>query len=86
MTVEDIIEKVCKECKFYNKHLGICKGELLPVEEAILINAAGRGLCDDVKKFIIAEGGKIAKGSQTTSEYVLAILDKYKSESEDKND
>ena len=55
MTVEYIIEKVCKECKFYNKHLGICKGELLPVEEAILINAAGRGLCDDFKDFVKEE-------------------------------
>ena len=52
MTVEEVIEKVCKNCKFYNKRLGVCKGELLPVEEAILINASGRGLCDDVKNFL----------------------------------
>ena len=52
MTVEEVIEKVCKKCKFYNKSLGVCRGELLPVEEAILINAEGRGLCDGVKDFI----------------------------------
>lgn len=50
--INDIEEKVCKDCKFYNKILGICRGELLPVQRAILRNAAGRGTCDDVKNFV----------------------------------
>lgn len=58
IAVAEIVKKVCQNCKFYNKHLGVCRGELLPVEEAILRNAAGRGLCDDVKNFIKV-GGRI---------------------------
>lgn len=58
MNLDEVIEKVCKKCKYYNKSFGVCKGELLPVKEAILRNAEGRGLCDDIKKFIIAEGEK----------------------------
>lgn len=50
--INDIEEKVCKDCKFYNKILGICRGELLPVQRAIARNATGRGTCDDVKNFI----------------------------------
>lgn len=52
MIVDEVIEKVCKKCKYYNKSLGVCRGELLPVEEAILRNAEGRGTCDDVKNFL----------------------------------
>lgn len=52
MTVEDIIENVCKKCKYYNRLLELCRGECLPVRRAIERNAAGRGLCDDVKNFV----------------------------------
>lgn len=34
-------------------------GEVLPVEQAILKNAEGRGLCNDVKKFITKGENKI---------------------------
>ena len=53
MTIDEVIENVCKKCKYYIKALGICAGEVLPVERAILRNAEGRGLCNDVKNFII---------------------------------
>ena len=52
MNVEEVIENVYKKCKFYNKSLRVCKGELLPAQRAIERNAEGRGLCDDVKDFI----------------------------------
>lgn len=47
--INEIEEKVCKDCKFYNKIFGICRGELLPVQAAIARNLVGMGLCDDVK-------------------------------------
>lgn len=52
MNVDDVIENVCKKCKFYNERLGVCRGELLPVEEAVIRNATGRGSCDDIKNFL----------------------------------
>ena len=53
IAVANVIEKVCEKCKFYNKRLGVCKGELSPVELAVIKNAQGGGLCDDVKDFIV---------------------------------
>jgi hypothetical protein len=52
IAVAEIMKKVCKKCKFYNERLGVCRGELLPVEEAVIRNAAGQGTCDDIKNFI----------------------------------
>lgn len=52
MTIETVIKSVCNNCIYYNKCFGICEGEVLPVEKAILKNAEGRGLCDNVKNFI----------------------------------
>lgn len=52
MTIETVIKSVCEKCKFYNKSFGVCSGEVLPVEKAILKNAEGKGLCDKVKNFI----------------------------------
>lgn len=47
--IKKIEEKVCKNCNFYNKIFGVCRGELLPVELAIAKNLAGKRLCDNVK-------------------------------------
>ena len=52
MTIETVIKAVCEKCQYYNKSFGVCTGEVLPVERAILNNAEGRGLCDNVKNFI----------------------------------
>lgn len=52
MTIEMVIKSVCEKCKFYDKSFGVCRGEVLPVERAVLNNAEGRGLCDNVKNFI----------------------------------
>lgn len=53
--IDKIVEEVCKNCKGYNKILGICRGELLPVERAVAKNLSARGLCDDVKNFVKEE-------------------------------
>ena len=50
--INEVIEKVCKKCKFYNRLLELCRGEVLPVWRAIEKNAEGRGLCDDVKNYL----------------------------------
>lgn len=55
MNVDDVIENVCKKCKFYNRLLELCRGEVLPVQRAIERNAEGRGTCDDVKNFLKEE-------------------------------
>jgi hypothetical protein len=52
MTIETVIKSVCEKCEYYEKSFGVCTGEVLPVERAILNNAEGRGLCDNVKNFI----------------------------------
>jgi hypothetical protein len=52
IAVAEIMKRVCKKCKFYNERLGVCRGELLPVEEAVIRNAEGRGSCDDVKNYL----------------------------------
>ena len=52
MTIETVIKSVCEKCDYYDKSFGVCRGEVLPVERAILNNAEGRGLCDNVKNFI----------------------------------
>ena len=52
MTIKAVIKSVCEECEFYDKSFEICKGEILPVEKAILKNVQGRGLCEKVKSFI----------------------------------
>ena len=43
--------EVCSTCKFYNDNFGICGGELLPIERAIIKNLDGRGNCRDIKDF-----------------------------------
>ena len=43
--------EVCSTCKFYNDNFGICGGELLPIERAIIKNLEGRGTCRDIKDF-----------------------------------
>lgn len=57
MTIENVIKSFCSNCIYYDRHFGICKGEVLHVERAILKNAEGRGLCDKIKDFI-TKGGK----------------------------
>ena len=52
MTIETVIKSVCEKCDYYDKSFGVYRGEVLPVERAILNNAEGRGLCDNVKNFI----------------------------------
>ena len=52
--------EVCNTCKFYYDSFGICGGELLPIERAIMRNLEGRGTCKDIKEFakILKAGGK----------------------------
>ena len=49
--VEFFKKKCCDKCKFYNKSFGVCGGEVLPVERAIIRNLEGRGTCKDIKEF-----------------------------------
>ena len=44
-------ESVCSKCKYYNKAYGVCNGEILPIERAILRNLGGFGNCKDIKDF-----------------------------------
>ena len=54
-TIDDWIKfvkkQVCRNCKFYNKTFGVCGGEILPIERAIMRNLEGRGNCKDIKEF-----------------------------------
>ena len=54
-TIYDLVNfikrEVCSKCKFYNKEFGICCGEILPMERAIMRNIEGRGTCKDIKEF-----------------------------------
>lgn len=50
--IEAVIKSFCEKCKFYDKSFGVCRGEVLPVERAILNNAECRRLCDIIKDFI----------------------------------
>lgn len=54
-TLQDFIDffekSVCQKCNYYKKELGVCGGEILPIERAILRNLKGRGNCNDVKEF-----------------------------------
>ncbi len=54
-TIDDWVKlfnfEVCSTCKFYNDNFGICGGELLPIERAIIKNLEGRGTCRDIKDF-----------------------------------
>lgn len=55
ITVEDyinyFIKNVCCYCHYYKPIMGVCGGEILPIEKAILKNLNDRGCCDDIKKF-----------------------------------
>lgn len=54
-TIEDYIDyfikSVCSKCNYYNNTMGVCGGEILPIERAILRNLEGRGICREVKEF-----------------------------------
>ena len=58
--VNFIKREVCSKCKFYKKTFGVCGGEILPIERAIMRNLEGRGNCKDIKEF--AEQLKEKKG------------------------
>ena len=55
ITIDDLVNffkfEVCSTCKFYNKDLDVCGGEILPMERAIMRNIEGRGNCRDIKDF-----------------------------------
>jgi len=59
MTIGTVIKSVCNNCNFYIKSVGVCGGEILPIEKAILGNAEGIGTCNNVKNFITKEENKI---------------------------
>ena len=54
-TIDDwfrfVKKKVCYKCKYFNKAFGVCSGEILPIERAIMRNLEGRGNCKDIKEF-----------------------------------
>ena len=55
-TIDDWIKfvkkQVCRNCKFYNETFGVCGGEILPIERAIMRNLKGRGNCKEIKEFV----------------------------------
>lgn len=44
------IKNICCYCHYYNPIMGVCGGEVLPIEKAILRNLDGRGYCKDIKE------------------------------------
>lgn len=44
------ITNVCCYCHYYNPLMGVCGGEVLPIEKAILRILDGRGCCKDIKE------------------------------------
>lgn len=54
-TIDDCIKfvkkEVCYKCKYFNNTFGVCGGEILPIERAIMKNIDGRGTCKDIKEF-----------------------------------
>jgi len=46
-----ITKNVCDKCNYFNKNMGVCGGEVLPIERAIMRNLEGRGCCKDIKNF-----------------------------------
>lgn len=55
-TIQDYInyfrKTVCSKCNYYNESMGVCGGEILPIERAILRNLEGRGNCTDIKEIV----------------------------------
>ena len=55
-TIDDwfrfVKKEVCDKCNYLNKSFGICSGEILPIERAIMKNLEGRGNCKDIKEFV----------------------------------
>ena len=55
-TIDDWIKfvkkEVCDKCNYLNKSFGVCGGEVLPIERAIMRNLEGRGNCKDIKEFV----------------------------------
>lgn len=45
-----LIKSVCSKCNYYNKAMGVCGGEILPIERAVFRNLDGRGTCSDIKE------------------------------------
>lgn len=50
--IDYLIKSVCSKCNYYNKTMGVCGGEILPIEKAILKNLEGRGCCNDIKNIV----------------------------------
>ena len=50
--IKFVKKQVCRNCKLYNKTFGVCGGEILPIERAIMRNLEGRGNCKDIKEFV----------------------------------
>lgn len=48
--IDYFIKSVCSKCNYYNNTMGVCGGEILPIERAILKNLDGRGTCSDIKE------------------------------------
>lgn len=47
-----ITKNVCLKCNYHNKDMGVCGGEILPTERAIMRNLNGRGCCNNIKEFM----------------------------------
>ena len=50
--IKFVKKKVCYKCKYFNKAFGVCGGEILPIERAIMRNLEGRGNCKEIKEFV----------------------------------
>ena len=53
-TIDDWVNffkrEVCNKCNYFNKTFGVCGGEILPIERAIMRNLEGKGNCKDIKE------------------------------------
>ena len=49
--IKFVKKEVCDKCNYLNKSFGVCGGEILPIERAIMRNLEGRGNCKDIKEF-----------------------------------
>lgn len=47
-----LIMDCCSKCNYFQNAFGICGAEVLPIEQAILNNLDGRGLCKDIKDYV----------------------------------
>lgn len=48
-----LVDNVCSKCNYYHEDLSVCGATVLPIGRAIQNNLEGRGLCKDIKDYVI---------------------------------